>query len=598
MSERARSGHPSVHAEVDIPQGSPLARPYPAARRRLVFGAAYLFALAIFFRAQLASGFDLGFGDRADGLIEISVLEHWRNVFGGLARWDTTAYFYPYGGTLGYNDGYFLYGCVYSVWRLLFDPFHADMLNLATFKTIGFVASYWLVARTLAWGRGAALGVAVLWTISGNLSLQAVHAQLQSVALLPVAMILAVECVRASQARRTRTARGCAIALAALLCAWLMTSYYMAWFTLFSGCLFLLCWGLATENWRPAAVARLVRAHVGTFLYGAVTFAILLLPFLHVYLPKMRETGGETVDAMRTWLVTPLVGMINVGPDNYLWGWLFRALRAAISDGSRDGAAIASSRLGGEHQSGFPLVLFALIVTAAWLILVRNRAGSGRAVTPHLKTFALAMMIAWLLTLDLGAASPWALVFDLVPGARGMRVVARYQLWLTLPLLLLVAAVWRERGAVLARSYPWRAAGIAVVLVVENLSAASPAQLRGSEQRAALWSIPAPPSACDSFYVVASRRNEPLYGNAALQALYPHNVDAMLLAERWNVPTINGVSTFNPPDWAFAGPMAPDYDTRVRAYARRHGLMRLCRLDVRKAQPWTGAVGRGATPGN
>jgi len=85
---------------------------------------------------------------------------------------------------------------------------------------------------------------------------------------------------------------------------------------------------------------------------------------------------------------------------------------------------------------------------------------------------------------------------------------------------------------------------------------------------------------------VASRVTEPVYINAELDALYPHNVDAMLLAELWRMPTINGFSTFNPPDWNFASPRAPDYDARVLAYARRHGLRGLCRLDVRQARPW------------
>src|SRR5205823_5414116 len=109
---------------------------------------------------------------------------------------------HPYTDTLGYNDGYFLYGLVYSFWRLFADPFHADTLNILTFKTIGFVAAWLLVARTLGWGRYAAALVALLWTIASNISLQAGHQQLHSVALLPVAMILAIAIVRAERGAR------------------------------------------------------------------------------------------------------------------------------------------------------------------------------------------------------------------------------------------------------------------------------------------------------------------------------------------------------------------------------------------------------------
>ncbi len=101
-------------------------------RSRAALAIAFIAAMALFFRGPILSGFDLGFGDRADGMIEISILEHWRNVLSGAATWNRTGYFHPYAGTLGYNDGYFLYGLVYSFWRLFADPFQADTLNILT----------------------------------------------------------------------------------------------------------------------------------------------------------------------------------------------------------------------------------------------------------------------------------------------------------------------------------------------------------------------------------------------------------------------------------------------------------------------------------
>ena len=178
-----------------------------------------------------------------------------------------------------------------------------------------------------------------------------------------------------------------------------------------------------------------------------------------------------------------------------------------------------------------------------------------------------------------------------MPGASGLRVVLRFQLFLILPLLLLTAAVWRERLAALARARPWRAAAIVFLLLAEqiNLDPAA-AALDAREQRAALWSIPAPPPACRSFYVVAARVREPVFRTPAEHAQFAHNVDAMLLAELWRVPTINGWATFTPPDWSFARPLDQDYERRVAFYARIHDLHGLCRLDVRERQPWSMAA--------
>ncbi|WP_343529084.1 hypothetical protein [Sphingomonas sp.] len=555
-----------------------------------LFAITYAVAMLIVFRVPIASGFDLGFGERGDALIEMTILEHWRNVLHGVSPWHGGFYFHPYGGTLGYNDGYFLYGLSWSFWRLFADPFHADTLNIWTFKTIGFVAAYALVARTLAWGRGAALLVALLWTIASNIHLQAVHAQLQSVALLPVAMMLAIGCVRAEGEGRPVAARVRAVMLAALMAAWLMTSYYMAWFTIFSACLFVLCWSVLGGHASPAALWRLARRHGGTLAWGGGAFVLMILPFLWLYLPKMRETGGEGYYEMLGYLVTPGVDMINVGAGNYLWGWLFRPLLALVHAVLPGDPALPGRVLGGEHEAGFPPIFCALVIAGAWRIVVRDRMGT-QSPPVAWRAFALAMMLAWALTLQFWVVSPWNLVFWLVPGAKGMRVVSRYQLWLTLPFLLIAVAAWRERGAALARTRPGWAAAIVALLVAENLSAETPAQLSRSVQRSALDAIPAPPADCAVVYVVASRVGEPTYINEELDALYPHNVDAMFLAEQWRVPTVNGFSTFNPPDWRFADPLAADYDARAMVYIRRHRLRHVCRLDMRQTSPWTLVTG-------
>jgi len=57
-------------------------------------------------------------------------------------------------------------------------------------------------------------------------------------------------------------------------------------------------------------------------------------------------------------------------------------------------------------------------------------------------------------------------------------------------------------------------------------------------------------------------------------------VDAMLLAEWFRLPTINGFSTFRPTDWDFVGPERPDYLQRVTSYVRAHGLEGVCALDL------------------
>jgi hypothetical protein len=531
---------------------------------------AYLLAMLILFREPILSGFDLGFGDRADGLIEIALLEHWRNVFAGTATWNAPLYFYPHADTLGYNDGYLLHGAIYAGWRLGFDPFRADTLTAATLATLGFGASWFLFAGVLRWGWSVAVLGALLFTLSNNLYVQAGHAQIRSLALLPLLSSWVVLAFRSEMDGQLGRARRYAVAAALLMGLWLATAFYFAWFTLFFGLVLLLCWGwqarcLNREGWA------LVAAHRGTLFVAATAFVIAAIPFLLVYLPKLRETGGH---GFKISYLPHLSDLLNTGPDNLLWGWLVRAMRAGWNVIGGD----ADRVFGGEHQSGFPLLFLLLAVGA---IFTRLRSGERSF---HC-AFALAVAISWALTLRIGPVSPWILVHYLVPGASGVRVVLRYQLFLVLPLLLVIGMAYRNRFTALGRSAPLLAGLIAALLIGEQLNRAPVARLSRKAQLATLEVLP-PPAGCRAFYVMAARASEPVYVDATLDGQYPHNVDAMFLAQRWRVPTLNGFSTFNPPDWNFADPRAPDYDARVGRYIAAHRLAGVCRLDARQGSPW------------
>lgn len=545
--------------------------------------AGYLLAMAIALRAPLTSGFDLGFGDRADGLIEISLLEHWHRILiTGQGAWRQTLYFFPYADTLGYNDGYLLYGLVFSFWRQWFDPFLSDTLNIATWKTLGFFASYLLVARVLRWERPVAILVAVLFTIANGMAVQAVHAQLQLVALIPVVASLAMLLMRAELAGRRGRAATLAASLAALLGLWLLTGYYLAWFTCYFTVILALCWlwTLGPRRWQ--VLRQQASRHWRTAAVFGITLILACLPFLATYGPKLVETGGQAYEHARSHLCTP-IDIANVGPGNYLWGWIFSGLRNGVKAvGAMLGFRIKPVWIIAEHESGFPLIELCLMLGAAWTILRRRPPDSN----PGLRLFTLAVIVSWGLTIQLGYLSPWGLVYWLVPGARGLRVVSRYQLWLILPLLLVAAGAWRTRFVALWATSPLFVIALPTLLIVEQLNGARVAEVSRSQQLHDLGQITSIPALCPAFFVVSARRYTEAYKGTFDVGLYPHNVDAMLLSELWGKPTINGYSTFNPPDWDLARPTAPDYEARVAAYAQRHGIPTLCRLDARSQPQW------------
>ncbi len=525
-------------------------------------------SVAVVFHDQLRSGFTAVFGDRFDGLIETAILEHWSNVWRGLAPWQTPFYFAPYTGTLAYNDGLLLYGAPYAAFRQLgADPFLASELVNIVIRGLGFVAMHWLLHRILRLAPAWSLLGAVLFTLACNSATHADHAQWLTVALVPLFAGLVWRAVEAFDAAAYRRFQRWAAAASLLMGAWLLTAYYMAWFTLF-----LLAWvGLLTILTDPGNTLRRLRALTRpASLHLVAALALLQLavaPFLWLYLPKARATGMHP-RAEIFYYTTNLLDLVHVAPGNPLLSAPDRLIQATLRPHGPDGI---------EHMTGLGLLLFGLFVGAC-VTLWRSRAVS-RAAPANARSVALiaaAAVIVWLLTIRFGAWSPWFWVDALVPGARGLRVVVRYQLVASaavIPVVMWALSRSRLPAAVLAL--------LAAGLVLEEINLRLPTNLDRPQEMAQLHAVPPPPPECRASFVSHARAAVPDTPLSALDAIYSHNVDAMLLSEWLRLPTINGYSTFNPPDWNFVGPERPDYLARVQAYARAHAIGGLCALDLR-----------------
>lgn len=195
------------------------------------FVSAGLFALVIFFRQQLRSAFARVFGDRIDGLIEIAHLEHWHNVLRGVSPWDRTLWYFPNPDTVGYNDGYLLYGLAYGFFRVIgADAFVASDLTNMGVKAVGFLG-FVLFARRFA---GASMPVAavfaLIFTIANASYANAYHAQLFSVGFAPL-LAFWIGIAIGNAPHRPGRAAGYGALVAAFYAAWMMTAFYTAWFS-------------------------------------------------------------------------------------------------------------------------------------------------------------------------------------------------------------------------------------------------------------------------------------------------------------------------------------------------------------------------------
>ncbi|MCQ8279156.1 hypothetical protein NFI95_11950 [Acetobacteraceae bacterium KSS8] len=542
--------------------------------RMLLVLAGAVFSVAVFLRVQIETGFSLVTGDIYDGRIEVSLLQHWFNVIRGLEHWSRTAYFYPLSDTLGCNDGYLLYGLVFSAFRFAgVEPMLAsDLVNVVVRLAgyAGFIAmATELFGLSLLW---ATLG-AVLFSVSNGMMLQAAHQQLLSVGFAP---ILAWMLGRGWRALPTEPIRAAVWGSASGLFygAWLLTAFYTAWFSTFFvvlwGAILLVSTGRFGEGRRRRVLRRLLCWPVAV---TAVITLLSLVPFLHVYLPAAAATGQHSFTEAFAGLPDP-GDWLRLGSRNRLFGWL----EALLDSGMKQPAS-------GESLVGFtPLLWIAAAVGAVscWSTVGPTRlplvsdSGQDGAPRPVWQAMSLALLVSLLLSMKLFDVTAWKLVYRFVPGAAAIRQETRFLLILDLPMVLLALLALRWMATCWPRPV---AAAAALLLVMAELNQQGAQALDRPVERRVTERVPPAPAACRSF-VVVTRGTQPQAGSPEVDALYHHTVDAMMLAEERAFPTLNGYATFVPPEIAKLNrlPVLPGV---LRDYADTHGIEAgLCQLDM------------------
>ncbi|MBP0493842.1 hypothetical protein [Roseomonas indoligenes] len=540
------------------PPGGDLPRPVAL----LLASTALLATLAYLFWPPLSTGFRLFTGDRFDGFIALAVHEHWWHALRGLAPVTKVAWFHPWPGTLAYNDGYLLHGLLYAPLRALgAHPFLAADLAQIAQKATGFLALLLIARRILALPWAPSIFAATLATALPALVQEIHHAQFAATGPALLALWMALESARTLLAGRHAAALAWGAPAALLYGLVLLTAFYVAWgtglVTLLAALLLILAAPRdALSRLRPTPRGLATLAALATIL------ALALLPALLLYLPLVRQTGLHARDLALLHGGQPH-SLIAVGESSPLWGWMQGWI-------TRRGRA--------PLQNGFAPFFWLLSLAALPLAWRRARAGDRRA--RLLLAAGGAALILSLMTVRYGGVWPWALIWDAVPGAHAFRVVPRI-MFLGGPALVLLLAWMLWQASARSRAL---ALALGALLLLDSWRA--PLWMLDTWEELARMEALAPPTAgCTVFAASRAREGVP---QGTIPATYSHNVDAMLVAARTNLPTINGYSTFLPPGWDLAEPGRPDYRERLQAEAARHGLLPgLCTLDMESLR-WSG----------
>jgi hypothetical protein len=537
----------------------------PALLRPLVIVLAAAANTVLFFRYSVLTGFAEISGDRWDGRYILAIHEHWYHVWSLEAPWRRANFYHPAPDSLGYTDGFALHGAIYSLWRALgLDWYASSELTAIGFKLIGFIGFYRLATRLLrvrpAW---ALLGASLFFQLNAT-SVHATHSQFLVLNLFPLLLEAVIAFARALAEGERNRAFLAGLAGAALYALSLLSGFYMSWYLF----LFVVT---ATLIWlvrRPIAAARALRGAAVIAIRGrwvlptlaACSVLLLLLPMIALYRPVMQDTGMHDMTEIRSFAGKP-ADIVNVGPGNIVWSRLLERATETLT-GEPMGP--------GERASGIAPGLLLLGLIGA--VHLWRRPGPYR---PAARALIAAAVLLWLASVRIGPILGWEFIANHLPFGRATRVPPRLQIFLALPIVL-AATIWLDR--VRWFDTPARFIVLAALLVLEEVYVGSAHMQRAVEDRL-LAALPPPPPECRSFFV--SRAMEQPGMSKEIRDFVAPEMDAVVVAERFNLPTLNGSGAFAPPGWDLNVPDDPTYRERVLRYARAHGVAEgLCSLDA------------------
>ena len=532
-------------------------RRLPVLREWLAVMGTWCVGAFVFFHQVLSSGFERLTGDPGDARLITLLHEHWLEVLRGNQSWRSPNFFHPLTNTLGLSDTFVLDEVLYAPLRLIgLDRYLATQWMLILMSLIGFVGCYRVCSHLIGVQRGAAIACAYVFTFANNLAIHAGHLQLFSVYWVPLIILVGARMFNAS----TRRSQSSWAALTGLLLGLLVYStFYIGWFTLLAATMFTLRMTvhlrtrlperpvrtLAIRCWRPIAA-------------GAAGVTVVMVPFAFTYLPTLDRTGGRSFNEVAA-LSPTIAELFNVGDKNVVWGPLLTWL-------SGDAARLRNV----ETSTAITPLLFAAIVVCAALIARRCK-GDTSVRTAAARSLLTVALIFIVLPVRISNFSLWRAVWMFVPGARALRAIDRIQIVTGLLAVLAIATSAvvlgsGERGPTHRTPRLLLVAGL--LLAFEQWNVGHHAQVHHRAEVALIRDAPKPPTTCHSFVILPTEPTSDVV----------RNIDAMIIAQTWRLPTANGYSGGTPAFWDLA-PSAENYVDRVRRWSRYHSLTDVCAYD-------------------
>ncbi|HEU4937370.1 MAG TPA: hypothetical protein VFT39_12990 [Vicinamibacterales bacterium] len=584
----------------------------------LALSLAYLFYV---FDISHETFWTAGLGDWLDPYFINYLLEHWYHALWTFSDPFSPPMFYPAEKAIGYSHSLILYAPFYVPLRLFVHPFQAYSLTLLVVIETGILCLYVIFRRFLQLTFVESLLLTAFFLSSPNVINETVGvwSQRASVFLVPPILLLALVSWRDRPGRRRFALAGLSGFLATLLFA---HDFYSGYFAFFFATIFVAAWAVVerrlssatpvlrwstwplTEKVALASVAMSAAWTVYLWETGGIRTRILgiriasqdwrrpaLLCMLCVAVfVWLRGVSRIRADLKTGWMTSrlassPWIGALALGATAgaavFLWGYLpaYREhprfpeqdLLDQIRVRTWHGWTGVFHDLNAYDTSGsFKLVALAGIFACVPGVRIL------RKTRWYVLWAVVVSALVFVMPLRIDDFSIWLSFLRYIPGFSVIRdptrVIFLYELAFILAVALLLTAV-RQRPAYRAGICLLCAYFLVVDYRVVTLGYARPVRFFHQWVEAPIQIDPA----CRSFYIKGA---SPDYMSRSPNRWGLYSGDAMFIALKHGLPTLNGYSAWFPPGWELTNPQQPTYPERVREWIGKNNLKAVCELDI------------------
>lgn len=499
-----------------------------------------MFCEYFFFRNVIGAENEALIADRGDGRLTMLLTEHWWNFFRGKESFSELAMFYPAEGILGYSDLLLGYGVLHSLFRLVgINMFVAYKWTLIVIHCLGTVTAYYLLKKKMNIRLQWALFGTLAFSFSDSYARNLGHTQLGAISALPLLLILLIGFIKNFENRKRRNI------YAYVFITWFVlltyNSWYVAYYTGLYSLIFLITYFIFLKS-RKIAVFFKVKEKlicVGKDLICYIIYMVILyLPFIRIYLPALQGTSGYSWDT-HVLFMPELIDIINVSESNWMLGSIIEKMHLS-------GRGYSS-----EVIEGFSIVLlcFFLILGIVNARRRRNNADGIHNPNEFLQSLIDAVFvsvivgIALVIRLSSNGISLWGIVYYTIPGAKSIRAVARFFLWLSFPMAVITAYMadqyihFKRIGVRIGFSVC-----AVILLFVSNINTIGVSHHWNlSDELEFISNVPEPPKDAEVLYIIDTAKTG--------KADYVYQLDAYEIATWYSLKTINGRSGRTPSGW-------------------------------------------------